>query len=91
MYIYIYPLLKVSKYVYLRSSFTHLWFSAACAAAIVHRNQFFVCTKGINLLILKSSSHRLVIIAKGFFKLPNLHMLITKKSITSQKTWLSGL
>ena len=39
----------------------------------------------------KSSSHRLVIIAKGFFKLPNLHMQITKESITSQKTWLSGL
>ena len=28
------------------------WFSAACAAAIVHRNPFFVCTKRINLLIL---------------------------------------
>ena len=29
------------------------WFSTACAAAIVHRNHFFVCTKKINLLILK--------------------------------------
>ena len=29
------------------------WFSAACAAAIVHRNHFFVCIKRINLLILK--------------------------------------
>ena len=29
------------------------WLSAACAAAIVHRNHFFVCTKSINLLILK--------------------------------------
>ena len=29
------------------------WFSSACAAAIVHRNHFFVCTKQINLLILK--------------------------------------
>ena len=29
------------------------WFSAACAAAIVHRNHFFICTKRINLLILK--------------------------------------
>ena len=28
------------------------WFSAACAAAIVHRNHFFVCTKEKNLLIL---------------------------------------
>ena len=29
------------------------WFSAACAAAIVHRNHFFVCTKENNLLILR--------------------------------------
>ena len=29
------------------------WFSAACAAAIVQRNHFFVCTKRINLLFLK--------------------------------------
>ena len=29
------------------------WFSAACAAAIVHRNHFFVCTKRIDLLNLK--------------------------------------
>ena len=29
------------------------WFSAACAAAIVHRNQFFLCTNRINLLNLK--------------------------------------
>ena len=52
------------------------WFSAACAAAIVHSNHFFVCTKKINLLILKKSSYRLVIVAKWFLKLPNLHMLI---------------
>ena len=29
------------------------WFSAACAAAIVHRNHFFICTNRINLLNLK--------------------------------------
>ena len=29
------------------------WFSAACPAAIVHRNHFFVCTKEENLLILR--------------------------------------
>ena len=29
------------------------WFSAACAAAIFHRNHFFVCTNRINLLNLK--------------------------------------
>ena len=33
----------------------HSWlqFSAACAAAIVHRNHFFVCTNRINLLNFK--------------------------------------
>ena len=30
-----------------------LWFSAACAATIVHRNFFFVCTNRINFLNLK--------------------------------------
>ena len=34
---------------------------------------------------LKESSSRLVIVAKEFLKLPNLHMLIKKESITSQK------
>ena len=34
----------------------------------------------INLLNLKQSSDRLVIIAKRFLKLPNLHILITRKS-----------
>ena len=51
------------------------WFSATCAAAIVHRNHCFVCTKRINLLNLKENSERLVIIAKRFSKLPNLHII----------------
>ena len=61
------------------------WFSTACAAAIVHRDHFFVCTKRINLLILKWSSDRLVVGANRSLKLPNLHMQIKKESITSQK------
>ena len=62
------------------------WFSAACAAAIVHRNHFFrLYTKEKNLLILRESSDRLVIVAKGFSKLPNLQMLIKQEPITSQK------
>ena len=53
------------------------WFSAACAAAIVHRNHFFRLYQQN-----KSSefSDKLVIVAKGFLKLPNLHMLLTQKS-----------
>ena len=41
---------------------------------------FFVCTNRINLLNLKQSSGRLVIVAKGFLKLPNLHTLLKQKS-----------
>ena len=40
----------------------------------------FVCAKMINLLNLNWSSENLVIIAEGFLKLPNLHMLIKQKS-----------
>ena len=66
----------------IRSSLTHCHaFQLLLLAAIVHRNHFFFCcTKRINLLILKYSSDRLVIIAKGFLKLPNLHVLIKQKS-----------
>ena len=40
----------------------------------------------VHKFYLKCSSDRLVIVAKGFLKLPNLLMLIkTKESITSQK------
>ena len=58
------------------------WFSAVYATAIVYRNHFFVCTNRINLLNLNQSSERLVIIVKGFWKLPNLHMPIKQKSLS---------
>ena len=41
---------------------------------------FFVCTNRINLLNLKQSSDRLVIVAKRFLMLPNLHMLLKQKN-----------
>ena len=41
---------------------------------------FFARTNRINLLNLKESSDRLVIIAKGFLKLPNLHDAIKAKA-----------
>ena len=40
---------------------------------------FFICTKEKNL-ILRQSSDRLVIVAKGFLKLPNLYRLIKQNS-----------
>ena len=41
---------------------------------------FFICTKEKYLLILRESSDKLVIFAKGFLNLPNLHILIKQKS-----------
>ena len=58
---------------YQLNSHSSPWFSATCAAVIVHKNHFFVCTKRINLLVL-------LIVAKGLLKLPNLHMLIRQNS-----------
>ena len=60
-------------------------FPAACGAPIVHRIIFFICTYKINLLNLKYSSNRLVIIVKVFLKLPNLHMLMKQKSLSLPK------
>ena len=40
--------LYISHHMYLVNPHSSLWFSAACAATIVQRNHFFVCTK-VNL------------------------------------------
>ena len=69
------------------------WFLAAGAAAIVHENDFFVCTKRINLRKQKQSSDRLLIAVKGSSKLPYLHMLLKQKTSLKHhfpETWLSG-
>ena len=59
------------------------WFSAACPAAIAHRNHFFCLYKRINLLILmfrKASNH-----CKQVLEAAKLaHANKTKESITSQ-------
>ena len=65
-------------------------FSAACASAIVHRNHFF-CLYQQNKSSeskVKFRQDRLVIVAKRFLKLLNLHMLMKQKKA---ETWLSGL
>ena len=61
------------------------WFSAACAAAIVNRNHFFPFYQKDKSSDSKVKFRGLVIVAKGFLKLPNLHTLIKQKSFTSQK------
>ena len=51
------------------------WFSAACAAAIVHRNHFFRLYQQN-----KSSESKVKFRQAGFLKLRNLHMLLKQKS-----------
>ena len=56
------------------------WFSAACAAAIVHRNRFFCLYQQNKSSESKVKFRQLVIIAKGFLKLPNLPILLKQNS-----------
>ena len=57
------------------------WFSAACAAAIIHRNHFFRLYQKDKCSDSKVKFRdRQVIVTKGFLKLPNLHMLTKQKS-----------
>ena len=58
------------------------WFSATYVNAIVHSNRAFVRNKRINLLNLRKSSDRLIIVSIWFLKLPNLHMLLKQKSLS---------
>ena len=57
------------------------WFSAACAAAIAHRNHFFHLYQqnksSESKVKFRQASNR---VAKGFLKLPDLHMLLKQKS-----------
>ena len=59
-------------------------FSAACAAAIDHKSHFFRFYQQ-NKFLASKMKFRLVIVAKGFLKLPSLLMLIKQVSINSQK------
>ena len=52
------------------------WLAAACTAAIVHRNHFFPLYQQNRSSESKGKFRQLVITAKRFSKLPNLHMLI---------------
>ena len=76
-------LMYISLNTNIRSSLTHLHgFQLLLLLRQLIEISFFVCSNRINLLNLK---YRLVIIDKGFLKLPNLHMLRKQESITSQK------
>ena len=80
IYIYIYIYIYIPHKKYQLKPHSYPGFSAASGAVIVHINHFFPLYQRINLLILKKTSYRLVILAKVFLKLQNLHMLIKQKS-----------
>ena len=84
-------LMYISHILSIRSSFTHLHgFQLLVLLPKFIEIPFFVCTNRINLLNVKSSVYRLVIIAIGLLKLPNLYMLIKQESITFQKLGTFG-
>ena len=56
------------------------WFSAACAAAIVHRNYFFCVYQKDKSCDFKVNFKQVSNCCKRFLKLPNLHMLIKQNS-----------
>ena len=64
------------------------WFSAACTAAIVHRNYFFCLYQQNKSSESNESSDRLEIVAKGFLKQPKLHMLLNQKSLSLPRNFV---
>ena len=52
------------------------WFLSACASAIAHRNHFFRLNQKDKSSDSKVKFRQASIVAKGFLKLPNLHILI---------------
>ena len=71
--------LYISLIENIRSNLTHLHDFQLLVLLFIEIT-FFVYIKNTNRLILKWRSHRQVINAKGFWKLPNLLMLIKQKS-----------
>ena len=84
-------LMYTSLIVNITSSLTHFHgFQLLVLLPYLIEITSFVCTNRINLLNLKSSSERLVIVVKGFLKLQMLHMLIKQKSPLLPRNLASG-
>ena len=67
------------------------WFSAACAAFIVHRNHFFHLYQRDKSSDSKVKFRRASNCYKWFLKLPKMHMLIKQGVHYFPGTWLLGL
>ena len=66
------------------------WFSAASAAAIVHRNHFFRLYQQSKSLKSKVKFRQTSNYCKGFLKLPNLLMLVKQKSLSLPRNLAYG-
>ena len=76
MYIPLYPKYQAEPH-------SSPWFSvAACAAAIAHRNPFFYLYQQNKSSESKVKLRQALIIAAGFLKLSNLHLLIKQKIVS---------
>ena len=83
--------IDVSLIVSLRSGLTHLHgFQLLVLPPEFIEILFVICANRINLLNLKESSGRLVIIAKVFLKLPHLDVLINQKSLSLPRNMALG-
>ena len=81
----------ISFIVSIRSSLTHLHgFQLLVLLPQFIEITLFVYNNRINLLNLNQSSDNLVILAKGFLKLTNLHMLMKLKSLKLPRNLAPG-
>ena len=75
---------QFNQYQYQLKPHLSTWFSAACAAAIAHRNHFFGLyqQKNSSFTITKIIQASNLIVAKGLLKLPNLRTLVKPKNLS---------
>ena len=84
-------LIYISLSGIIRSSLTNLLrFSFACEVAMGHRNYFFCLFQQTKSSESKVKFRRLVIVANGFLKLLNLHMLTKQKNLSLPRNLAIG-
>ena len=85
-------LMYISLNVSTTSSLTHLYgFQLLVLLPQFTEITFFVCINRINLMNLNESSGRLIVVAKGFLQLPNLHMLLKQLSLSLPRNLALGM
>ena len=76
-------LMNISLIVNIRPSVNHVHvFQLLVVLPYLIEITFLICTSKLIFLNLKESSDRLVIVGKGFLKLPNVNMLMKQKRLS---------